>query len=271
MKKIKIIFFIVIAMFLINCNYVRSNNPAKETKVLLKTTLGDIIIALNNETPQHRDNFIKLVNEGFYDSLLFHRVIKEFMIQGGDPNSKNARPDDWLGGGGSGYTIPAEFVPEYIHKRGAIAAARMDDKFNPTKASSGSQFYIVQGKTFTDAELDQVEVRIGQQYARQMFAQYQKEEEEAMQKAGQKVDPDSAQMRAFRRASAWLIANPYHMKEEHRQIYKTIGGTPHLDGEYTVFGEVVKGMEVVDKIAELETDDISRPKIDVRIKRMKVK
>jgi len=248
-------------LLLTNCS---ANGPAK---IQLFTEFGTIEIILYEKTPLHRDNFIKLVNEGYYDGLLFHRVIKEFMIQAGDPNSKNARPGDRLGSGSPGYTVPAEFVPEYFHKRGALAAARTN---NPEKASSGSQFYIVQGKVFTDADLDQVEVQIGQQYARQMFAQYQKEEEEAMQKAGQKVDADSAQMRAFRRASAWLNDNPYRMPEEHRQVYKTIGGTPHLDGEYTVFGEVVKGMEIVDKIAELETDDISRPKTDVRIKRMRV-
>ena len=253
---------LVSTLFLSNCS---ANSPAK---IIIFTDYGNIELQLYENTPQHRDNFIKLVKDGFYDGTLFHRVIKEFMIQGGDPDSKNARSDTRLGMGNPGYMIPAEIVPEYIHKRGVLAAARTD---NPMKASSGSQFYIVQGKVFTDAQLDQVEVQNGIRNARQMLVQYLKEEEEAMQKAGQRVDPDSAQVRATRRASAWLRENPYRMTEEDRQVYKTIGGTPHLDGEYTVFGEVTKGMEVIDKIAELETDDQNRPKTDVKIKRMRVK
>ena len=263
MKSLSItkVCLLVSTLLLSNCS---ANGPAK---IIIFTEYGNIELILYEKTPQHRNNFIKLVKEGYYDGVLFHRVIKDFMIQGGDPDSRNAQPGDQLGMGGPGYTIPAEFVPEYIHKRGALAAARTN---NPLKASSGSQFYIVQGKKFTDAELDQVNVQIGIQGARQMFTRFLKEEEEAMQQAGQTVDPDSAQMRAHRRASAWLNENPYRMSEEDRLVYKTIGGTPHLDGEYTVFGEVIKGMEVVDKITELETDDLSRPKIDVKIIKMEV-
>ncbi len=252
-------------LFMCNCS---ANGPAK---IVIITEYGDIEIELYDKTPQHRDNFIKLAKEGYYDGTLFHRVIKEFMIQGGDPNTKNAKPGERLGTGGPGYTVPAEFVPEYIHKRGAVAAARQGDNINPTKASSGSQFYIVQGKKFTDEELNNVEMQIAQGQARQMFFNYVKEEEEAMQKAGQTVDPAAAQAKASQRASEYLLEHPYHMKEEDREIYKTIGGTPHLDGEYTVFGQVTKGMDVVDKIAELETDRADRPKIDVKIKKMKVK
>jgi peptidyl-prolyl cis-trans isomerase B (cyclophilin B) len=203
-----------------------SISTAAQVTVLIVTDFGDIEVLLYDNTPLHRDNFIKLVWEGFYDGTLFHRVIKSFMIQGGDPNSKTANPNDRLGTGGPGYTVPAEFIPENIHKRGALAAARQGDQVNPEKASSGSQFYLVQGKTYTDEELDKLEVQFGQ---------------------------------------------GYKMKEEDRQIYKTIGGAPHLDGAYTVFGEVVKGLEVIDKIAELETDVFGRPKIDVKIKKMTVK
>ena len=253
---------LVCTLLLSNCS---ANGPAK---IVIITEYGDIELYLYEKTPQHRDNFIKLVQDGFYDGTLFHRVIKDFMIQGGDPDSKNAQPGARLGFGGPDYTVPAEILPEYIHKRGALAAARNN---NPAKASSGSQFYIVQGTPFTDTELDQVELQIGIQNARQMLVQYIKEEEEAMQKAGQRVDPDSAQLRATRRASEWLKENPYRMTEGDRQVYKTIGGTPLLDGEYTVFGEVVKGIEIIDKIAEMETDDSDRPKIDVKIKRIRVK
>ena len=259
----KLTVYVLFSMLLLsNCS---ANDPAK---IIISTDYGDIELQLYDKTPLHRDNFIKLVNEGYYDGTLFHRVIKGFMIQGGDPNSKNAQPGAPLGMGGPGYTIPAEIVPDYIHKRGALAAARTN---NPEKASSGSQFYIVQGKPQTDDDLDKIETQFAYSRVNQMFVQYLKEEEDAMQNAGQKVDPDSAQMRARRRASAYLNENPYHMNEEDRETYKTIGGSPHLDGDYTVFGEVTKGMEVIDKIADLETDDNNRPKVDVRIKRMRAR
>ena len=252
-------------MLFSNCSAVESST------IIIVTDMGEIEIQLYDNTPLHRDNFIKLVKEGFYDGVLFHRVIKSFMIQAGDPNSKNAKPEENLGSGGPNYTIPAEFVPENIHKRGALAAARMPDNINPEKASSGSQFYIVQGKIFTDEELNMVEMQIGQQLANQKYVQFRKEEEDAMLNAGQTVNNDSIQARAERRASAWWSENPYKMKEEYRQIYKEIGGAPHLDGEYTVFGEVIKGIEIIDQIAEIETDNANRPKTDIRIKKMKFK
>lgn len=195
----------------------------RKRNVLLETNYGDIIIRLSDSTPLHRDNFIKLVKVGFYDSVLFHRVIQNFMIQSGDPNSKHAPAGVPLGNGGPGYTIPAEFRQTLFHKKGVIAAARMSDNVNPQKASSGSQFYIVQGKTFTDAGLDSTE---------------------KFRLNGRKIPP------------------------EQREVYKTIGGTPHLDQGYTVFGEVVKGLDVVDKIAAVQTSrsiDRDRPLQDVKI------
>lgn len=195
----------------------------RKRNVLLETNYGDIIIRLSDSTPLHRDNFIKLVKAGFYDSVLFHRVIQNFMIQSGDPNSKHAPAGVPLGNGGPGYTIPAEFRQTLFHKKGVIAAARMSDNVNPQKASSGSQFYIVQGRIFTDAGLDSTE---------------------KLRMNGRKILP------------------------EQREVYKTIGGTPHLDQGYTVFGEVVKGIDVVDKIAAVQTSrsiDRDRPIQDVRI------
>jgi cyclophilin family peptidyl-prolyl cis-trans isomerase len=193
----------------------------RKRDVLLQTTYGDIVVRLSDSTPLHRDNFLKLVKTGFYDSVLFHRVIQNFMIQSGDPESKQAMPGQALGNGGPDYTIPAEFRKTLFHKKGMIAAARTGDNVNPTKASSGSQFYIVQGKIFTDAGLDSVETfRLG----------------------GRKIP------------------------QEQREVYKTIGGTPHLDQNYTVFGEVVKGLDVVDKIATVQTskgNDRDRPLQDV--------
>jgi cyclophilin family peptidyl-prolyl cis-trans isomerase len=191
--------------------------------VLLQTNYGDIVLRLSDSTPLHRDNFLKLVKVGFYDSLLFHRVIHNFMIQGGDPNSKRARPGEPLGNGGPGYRIPAEFRTTLFHKKGVIAAARDN---NPEKASSGCQFYIVQGRIFTDAGLDSVET---------------------FRLNGRKI--------------------PF----EQREVYKTIGGSPHLDQNYTVFGEVVKGLDVVDKIAAVPTSaGQDRPLEDVIIIKAKL-
>lgn len=188
------------------------------TMVLISTNYGDMKAILYNETPLHRDNFIKLVKEGYYDGTLFHRVIDGFMIQGGDPDSKTAKPKQMLGQGGPGYTIPAEFKQELIHKKGALAAARMGDNVNPQKASSGSQFYIAQGKRYTSEELNMLQARMGKQ-----FNQTQKD------------------------------------------AYVNEGGVPFLDYEYTVFGQVIEGLEVIDKIAKVQKDRYDRPVEDVKM------
>jgi cyclophilin family peptidyl-prolyl cis-trans isomerase len=197
----------------------------RKKDVLLETNYGDIVVRLSDSTPLHRDNFLKLVKTGYYDSVLFHRVIKNFMIQSGDPNSKHAKPGEPLGNGGPDYRIPAEFRTTLFHKKGVIAAARDN---NPEKESSGSQFYIVQGKVFSDAGLDSIETyRLN----------------------GRKIPGDQ------------------------REVYKTIGGAPHLDQGYTVFGEVVKGLDVVDKIAAVSTSkgqDGDRPLEDIRIIKAKL-
>ncbi len=190
-----------------------------QSMVKLETTKGNIVIRLYDETPLHRDNFIRLVSDKYYDSILFHRVIHGFMIQTGDPESKHANPGDPLGFGGPSYKIPAEIHPELIHKKGALAAARQGDAVNPLKESSGSQFYIVQGKPFSLPQL------------------------EAMERTGQHTPFTEAQ----------------------KLTYTTVGGTPHLDTGYTVFGEVVEGIEVVDSIADVATDNRNRPVEDIRI------
>lgn len=195
-----------------------------ETLVLIDTDMGKIKVKLFNDTPQHRDNFIKNVKEHRYDGLLFHRVIKQFMVQGGDINSKDAPIEQHLGDGDPGYTIPAEIVyPKYFHKRGMLCAARTSDDENPERASSGTQFYIVTGKFYTEMELDKME---------------------------------KAENRTF--------------TPEERQAYMLEGGAPHLDNKYTVFGEVIKGMKVVDKIQFVETNEDDRPLKNIKIKTMKV-
>jgi cyclophilin family peptidyl-prolyl cis-trans isomerase len=200
----------------------------RKKDVLLQTTMGDILIRLSDSTPLHRDNFLKLVKQGYYDSVLFHRVINNFMIQTGDPNSKNAPAGQPLGNGGPGYTVPAEFRTTLFHKKGVIAAARQGDDVNPKKESSGSQFYITHGKIFTDAGLDSLET---------------------YRMNGRKIPADQ------------------------REIYNTIGGTPHLDQNYTVFGEVVKGLDIVDKIAAVPTSkevDRDRPLENISIIKAKL-
>ncbi|MBR5146621.1 MAG: peptidylprolyl isomerase [Bacteroidales bacterium] len=195
MKKICLIICILLGM--------TTQAQEKETLVLIKTSLGDITVKLYNDTPLHRDNFIKLINEGWYNNSPFHRVINNFMIQGGHNQDGSVDP---------GYTIPAEFRANHIHKKGALAAARQGDHVNPKKASSGCQFYIVQGQVLTDAHI--------QMYQQRMGLTFTKEQIEA---------------------------------------YTTVGGTPHLDGEYTVFGEVVEGLEIIDKIAKVKTGYMDVP------------
>jgi cyclophilin family peptidyl-prolyl cis-trans isomerase len=194
----------------------------KECLVELETEYGNMLILLNNATPLHRDNFLKLAEQGFYDGLLFHRVINGFMIQGGDPSSREAVVDQNLGGGDPGYTVPAEFVDTLGHIKGMLAAARTSDAVNPQKRSSGSQFYIVQGKPVNDAMLDRIEGQKGFRYTK-----------------------------------------------EQRAAYTQLGGTPFLDRDYTVFGRVIRGLDVIDKIAAVETSRGDRPKVNLKMK-MKV-
>ena len=194
-------------------------NTDKVYYVKIETTYGDIVVKLYNETPKHRDNFLKLVKEGTYDGVLFHRVIQNFMIQGGDPNSRNAKKGEMLGNGELGYTLPAEFVPSLYHKKGALAAARQADQVNPEKRSSSCQFYIVQGEKWDAEKLKRVETSMGKSFTK-----------------------------------------------EQAEVYATLGGTPFLDGDYTVFGEVVEGLEVVDKIAAVACGPMNRPLEDVKMK-----
>jgi cyclophilin family peptidyl-prolyl cis-trans isomerase len=218
MKKISLLLFVCI-LFTSSCAKRNDNEPVFK----IETTEGTIIVKLYAKTPQHRDNFMKLVEANLYEGVLFHRVIKDFMIQAGDPDSKNAGPKVVLGSGDVGYTVPSEIVfPKYYHKKGAVAAARQGDDVNPERASSGCQFYIVKGKVFTDAELNALEQKKSIKYT-----------------------------------------------EQQRADYKTVGGTPHLDNAYTVFGEVIDGTEIASNISLVKTGKYDRPLEDVRILKIK--
>lgn len=241
----------------------------KRTLVKLETTMGNITVALYNETPKHRDNFIKLVKEGVYDSTLFHRVIKQFMIQAGDPDSKNALDTAMLGSGDVGYTIPAEFNPKFFHKKGVLAAARQGDDVNPEKASSGCQFYIVTGRKFTEPQLLGMENKINEQHEEALFdslARQHMKEIYKMRKAGDNAG--LLELQDTLEAQARELADKeekFRFTPEQIKAYSTVGGAPHLDGSYTVFGEVTEGMKVVENIEIAKTNRADRPVENIRI------
>lgn len=210
------LFVFLLIFHLVPSTYLSAQQTGSNQLIKIETSAGDMIVKLYNETPAHRDNMVKLIKEGFFQDQLFHRVIKDFMIQGGDPHSAGAEKGQRLGSGGPGYTVPAEIHKNLIHKKGALAAARKGDSFNPDRASSGSQFYLIQGRVLSQEEIDMLKQR--------------------------------------------GMAN---FSEESAQIYMTLGGTPHLDGAYTVFGEVVEGLEIIDTIASRPTDAYDRPLEDV--------
>lgn len=272
-NKILLICLAFIALTACNAGSKRQTNHhmenEKRTLVKLETTMGNITVALYNETPKHRDNFIKLVKEGAYDSTLFHRVIKQFMIQAGDPDSKNASDTAMLGSGDVGYTIPAEFNPKFFHKKGVLAAARQGDDVNPEKASSGCQFYIVTGRKFTEPQLLGMENKINEQREEALFdslARQHMKEIYKMRKAGDNAG--LLELQDTLEAQARELADKeekFRFTPEQIKAYSTIGGAPHLDGSYTVFGEVTEGMEVVDNIEIAKTNRADRPIENIRI------
>lgn len=246
-------------------------NQINETQVVMHTSMGDIQLKLYNETPKHRDNFIQLVKDGTYNGLLFHRVIKDFMIQGGDVTSKDAPMNKSLGAGDLGYTVPAEFnYPKYFHKKGALCAARTGDEVNPERASSASQFYIVTGKKYSEAELNQMEKQLENRLKQSIFARLQAENKPKIMeyyRSGNKEE--LAILRDTLIGKTELEAekrkDEAKLPKELREVYKTEGGVPFLDNQYTVYGEVVKGIEVVDAIQKVKTNKQDRPTENVVI------
>jgi cyclophilin family peptidyl-prolyl cis-trans isomerase len=244
------------------------NSATPEKMVLIKTKYGDMKVKLYNETPQHRDNFLKLAGKGFFDELLFHRVIKGFMIQGGDPQSKNAKPGKMLGTGDVGYEIPAEFNSKFIHKKGALAAARSGDDVNPQKKSSGCQFYIVQGRTWNNKTLNNyVEKRNSQAYKEEMdkLTKPKLELISRLQLEGKKDSINIINAALKAEVIKKFDAAGMGYDSIQRKTYNTLGGTPNLDAAYTVFGEVVEGLNIIDSIANVQTDKADRPVGDVKM------
>ena len=276
MKTNQLIIIAVITVMFAACGAgsKKSNDMEKRTQVKIETTMGDIVVELYNETPKHRDNFIKLAKEGMYDSTLFHRVIRQFMIQAGDPESKTANDTAMLGGGDVGYTIPAEFVPKYFHKKGALAAARMGDDVNPNRESSGCQFYIVTGRKFREAQLldmagqknnarvDEIFNELARKHMKEIYKLRKAGDNEALLEL-----QDSLEAQAY---AQYKEEEPFMFTPGQLAAYSTIGGAPHLDGAYTVFGQVVSGIETVEKIEGTKTGKADRPVENVRILKMSV-
>jgi cyclophilin family peptidyl-prolyl cis-trans isomerase len=266
MRNSKFIGLIFLSVMTLSC----TTKKIISSTVSLETTAGKVTVRLYSETPRHRDNFVKLVNDGFYNGVLFHRVIADFMIQTGDPKSKNAKPDVMLGTGGLDYTLPAEiYYPAYYHKRGALSAARKGDDINPKKSSSACQFYIVQGRVFTNEELNAMEKNNKMKMEGKIFQEIFLTKQDLVNKYRQ--DRNKEKMDALRDSIMNQVnlrmkdVTSYKFSDQQRKDYTTIGGTPHLDGEYTVFGEVIEGLDIVEKISKVKTGIADRPIQDVKI------
>ena len=245
--------------------------PADGRILLISTDLGDIQVRLYDETPLHRDNIIGLATDGFYDGLMFHRVIKNFMVQGGDPESREAAPGTRLGSGGPGHTVPAEIVPGKFHKKGAMASARLGDQMNPERNSSGSQFYLVHGKVWRPGELDTMEMQRNSALLQSIFRNVAETAQAELEQFRANNDEAGfnvrvAELRESAEAAFESSPQKFFFTAEQREVYTTMGGYPSLDNAYTVFGEVIDGLEVIDRIAASETDSADRPAVDVKMK-----
>lgn len=275
-RSLRISLFLVLIISVLSCNNKTKTSEASTDKrqtVEMITDRGTMIIELYNETPLHRDNFIKLAKESAFDSLLFHRVIETFMIQGGDPDSKYALPGDMLGEGDLNYQIDAEFHPDLFHKKGALAAAR--DDIYPNKVSSSMQFYIVQGEVYQDSILDKEEAYLNRRMAKE-FYQNDPDKKQLLDSSQKAKDEENWELAGLYLDTILNSAKNdenfkmYTIPEIQREIYRTVGGVPFLDQNYTVFGEVIQGIDVIDSIAAVRTDSLDRPITDIRIRTIKV-
>jgi cyclophilin family peptidyl-prolyl cis-trans isomerase len=267
MNTIRHWILLLLTVMFLSCS---SHDVNDNAVVLINTSAGDFKVELYNETPLHRDNFLKLVNSGLYEGVSFHRVINGFMVQTGDVMTK---PGNILTEKDSvnTYTIPSEFNRKYYHKKGALAAARMGGEVNPYMRSSGTQFYVVQGKKLTDEEIPVAEQEVNNRIKQAFFLRFITEIADSLSKSGTTLPPAAIQEQASLRLFDWLDrSGEYKMTDEMKNAYKTIGGTPRLDGTYTVFGEVIEGVETIDRIAEVRTDASDRPLDDIRIIKMKI-
>ncbi|NVO08567.1 MAG: peptidylprolyl isomerase [Bacteroidales bacterium] len=255
-----IIFSLIISSFT-SCNRVSKDDSHY---IKINTDKGDIIIKLYNQTPKHRDNFLKLSNENFFNGQIFHRIINNFVVQGGDPSTIIAKPDSLYGNKDSGYLIDAEIIDSLIHKKGAVGMAREGDDINPEKKSSGSQFYLVKGKVYTNEQLDDLENKRDSKNKNNLYKKLLQEKISSL-KNQKKVDTVSISLNvSIAIDSIWEKYPKYKFTEKQRKIYTTIGGIPHLDGNYTVFGEIVEGQNIVDELSSVNTDKNDRPLKDIK-------
>ncbi|MCK9412067.1 MAG: peptidylprolyl isomerase [Prolixibacteraceae bacterium] len=269
MKHLLITSFVFLAVAAISSCSFSQNKPIPEgPMVLISTKYGNMKVVLYNQTPLHRDNFMKLTKEGVFDSLIFHRVIKGFMVQGGDPNSKRATKDQVLGDGDLNYTVPAEIVPGIIHKKGVIAAARNGDEENPERRSSATQFYLAQGKVYKLDEIPAIEQKMNIGASESLFLKMKSEKIDTLmlfQIARNKEGYDKLIEKLKQKAIREVEKNPVRLTKQQVETYTTLGGIPHLDGGYTVFGEVVDGFAVIDSIAAQPTGPNDRPLENIRM------
>ncbi len=268
--KTPLLFALVCLFTLSSC----ADKPLDSTKpvyVTIATTMGDVTVMLYDDTPLHRDNFVKLCQSNAYKGLLFHRIIKEFVVQGGDPTSKAHEPGVLYGDGDGGYTVPAEILPHYFNKKGALIDAKEGDDVNPERASAGTQFCFVQGKVLTDEELAEKETIINERRRNWLYYKFRKQLKKEQPELGDSRKEDELHMLASVMVVDTLEAlGPYVIPEAHREVYKTIGGVPHLDGTLTIFGEVVEGFDIVEKMSLIATDKNDRPLKDVWVTSTKV-
>ncbi len=271
MKIARTLFLCLLSLgMLVSCGK-ESLDKNKPVYVEISTTMGDVTVMLYDDTPLHRDNFIKLCSENFYEGVLFHRIIKEFVVQGGDPSSKAHEPGVLYGNDGGGYSVPAEILPNHFNKRGALIDAKEGDDVNPERVSAGTQFCFVQGKVWDDKGLDSMETRINQIRRNWLYYKIRKDLKEKFPEYASPDKEEDLHIEASVLLEDTLAKLPaVTIPAEQREVYKTIGGTPHLDGSVTIFGEVVEGFDIVEKMSLVETDKNDRPLKDVIVLKTKV-